>query len=74
MYVQIDRFEDGGWAILSMYPQARRSFDVPRELLPEDASVGDVFEMGFEHDREETDRLAAENRRLMDELLGKEGW
>ncbi|CAN5313510.1 hypothetical protein BH18ACT10_BH18ACT10_10620 [soil metagenome] len=73
MHVQIDRFEDGGWAILSLYPDGKRSFDVPRDLLPEDASVGDVFTMRFEHDRGETDRLSAENRRLMEELLGRDG-
>jgi hypothetical protein len=73
MHVQIDRFEDNGWAVLLLYPDGRRSFDAPRELLPADASVGDVFEVRFEHDRAETERLAEENRRLMGELLGEEG-
>ncbi len=73
MRVQIDRFEDNGWAVLLLYPDGRRSFDAPRELLPEGASPGDVFEVRFEHDRAETERLADENRRLMDELLGEEG-
>ncbi len=71
--VQIDRFEDNGWAVLLLYPDGRRSFDAPRELLPEGASPGDVFEVRFEHDRAETERLADENRRLLDELLGEEG-
>jgi Protein of unknown function (DUF3006) len=71
--VQIDRFEDGGWAVLLLYPDGRRSFDAPRELLPAGATPGDVFEVRFEHDRAETERLAQENRRLMDELLGEEG-
>jgi hypothetical protein len=71
--VQIDRFEDNGWAVLLLYPDGRRSFDAPRELLPAGASPGDVFEVRFEHDRAETKRLAEENRRLMDELLGEEG-
>ena len=73
MRVQIDRFEDNGWAVLLLYPDGKRSFDVPRELLPAGASPGDVFEVRFEHDRAETERLAEENRRLMDELLGEEG-
>jgi Protein of unknown function (DUF3006) len=73
MRVQIDRFEDGGWAVLLLYPDGRRSFDAPRELLPAGASAGDVFEVRFEHDRAETERLAQESRRLMDELLGEEG-
>lgn len=71
MRVQIDRFEDDGWAVLLMYPDGRRSFDAPRELLPEGASEGDVFEMRFEAVPEETERLAKENRRLLDELLRK---
>ena len=73
MRVQIDRFEDDGWAVLLLYPDGERSFDAPRELLPEGASPGDVFEVRFEHDRAETERLVAENRRLLDELLGEEG-
>ena len=73
MRVQIDRFEDNGWAVLLLYPDGKRSFDAPRELLPAGASPGDVFEVRFEHDRAETERLAEENRRLMDELLGEEG-
>jgi hypothetical protein len=28
-----------------------------------------MFEVSFAHDRRETERMAAENRRLMDELL-----
>jgi hypothetical protein len=72
MRVQIDRFEDNGWAVLLLYPDGKRSFDAPRELLPAGASVGDVFEVHFEHDREETERLAEENRRLLDELLGRD--
>lgn len=66
----MDRFEDGGWAVLLLFPDGRRSFDVPREMLPDDASPGDVFEVCFERDVRETERIAEENRRLMDELLG----
>ena len=73
MRVQIDRFEDDGWAVLLLYPDGERSFDAPRELLPEGASPGDVFEVRFEPDRVETERLVAGNRRLLDELLGEEG-
>ena len=73
MRAQIDRFEDNGWAVLLLYPDAGRSFDAPRELLQEGASPGDVFEGRFEPDRAETERLVAENRRLFDELLGEEG-
>ncbi len=73
MRVQIDRFEDNGMVVLLLYPEGQRSFDVPRELLPRDAKPGDVFEVSFVHDRRETERMADENKRLMDELLGRDG-
>jgi hypothetical protein len=72
MRVQIARFEDNRWAVLLPYPDGRRSFDVPHELLPEEVSAGDVFEISFEFDREETVRVAEENRRLLDDPLGGE--
>ena len=50
MRVQIDRFEDNGWAVLLPYPEGRATFDVPRELLPEEVSAGDVFDVRFEYD------------------------
>lgn len=71
--MQVDRFEDNGMAVLLLYPEGRRSFDVPRELLPPETKPGDVFEVSFVHDRQETERMAQENKRLMDELLGRDG-
>ena len=71
MRVQLDRFEDNGFAVLLPYPDGKRSFDVPRESLPRHAAPGDVFTVRFEHDREESRRLVRENRQLMDELLGR---
>lgn len=73
MRVQIDRFEDNGMAVLLPYPEGQRSFDVPRELLPQEAKPGDVFEVSFVRDRRETERMADDNKRLMDELLGRDG-
>ncbi len=73
MRVQVDRFEDGGMAVLLLYPEGRQSFDVPRELLPREARPGDVFEVGFVHDRRASEHIANENRRLMNELLGRDG-
>ena len=73
MQVQLDRFEDEGYAVLLVYPEGKRSFDVPRQALPQDAVPGDVFTIHFEHDREESSRMKRENRRLMDELLGRGG-
>ena len=73
MRVQIDGFEDNGWAVLLLDPDGPRSVEAPRELSPEGAPPVDAFEPRFERDLAETERLARENRRLMDELLGGEG-
>lgn len=67
--VQLDRFEDNGWAVLLL---GTRSFNLPREMLPANASPGDVFEVTLTLDQDETRRLGEENRRLLDELLGRE--
>ena len=72
MQVQVDSFEDDGMAVLIVYPDGRKTFDVPRELLPEGCRTGDVFEVRFARDEDETDRSAAENRRLMGDVLGYE--
>ena len=69
--MQLDRFEDNGMAVLLLYPEGKQSFDVPRELLPEDARAADVFEVSFARDQRETRRVAADNKRLIDELLGR---
>ena len=72
MRVQLDSFGDNEMAVLLTYPEGRQSFVVPRELLPEDARVGNGFKALFAHAREETRRIAAENRRLLDNLLGRD--
>ena len=63
--MQLDSFEDNGTAILSLYPEGRQGFGVPRKLLLEDARAGGVLEASLAHDREE-------NRRLLDGLLGRD--
>jgi hypothetical protein len=72
MRVQLDRFEDNGMAVLLLYPEGKQSFDVPRELLPEDARAADVLELSFSRDQRETERISAENKSLLDELLGRD--
>ena len=72
MRVQLDRLEDNSMAVLLLFPHGRESFDVPRKLLPEDAWVGEVFEVSFADDRE-TERMATEKERLLDELLRRDG-
>jgi hypothetical protein len=69
MRVQLNRFEDNGMVALLLNPEGRQSFDMPRELLPEDARAGDALEVRFARDRKETKRIVAENKRLLDDLL-----
>ena len=70
---QVDNFQDNGMAVLLLYPEGRRSFDVPREILPREVRPGDGFEVSFVHDQQETERMEAENKRLLDELLERDG-
>jgi DUF3006 family protein len=71
--VQLDRFEDNGMVVLLLYPHGRESFDVPRELLPGNARTRDGLEVSFARDWRETERMAAENEKLLEELLGRDG-
>ena len=68
----MNRFEDNGMVAVLLNPEGRQSFDMPRELLPEDARVGDALEVRFARDREETERMEVENKRLLDDLLERE--
>lgn len=70
--MQLDSFKDNEVTVLLPYPEGRQSLDLPRELLPEDARAGDGLEASFAHDRRETRRMAAENRRLLGNLLGRD--
>ena len=73
MRVQLDRFEDNGMVVLLLYPHGRESFDVPRELLPGNARTRGVLEVSFARDWRQTERMAAESEKLLDELLGRDG-
>lgn len=43
--------EDNGIAMLPLYPEGRRTLDVPRELLPREVQPGDVSEVSFAHNQ-----------------------
>jgi hypothetical protein len=70
MRAQIDRFEDGGWAVVLPCPDGGNGSDVPRDLFPDGTSVGGVFDVRLERDRGETGRQAGESRRLPEGLAG----
>ncbi|HZB81399.1 MAG TPA: hypothetical protein VE288_00950 [Rubrobacteraceae bacterium] len=50
--------EANGIAMLPLYPEGRRTLDVPRELLPREAQLGDVSEVSFAHDQQATEWMA----------------
>ena len=70
--MQLNRFEDNGMVVLLVNLEGWQSFDMARELLPEDARAGNALEVRFARDREETKRIVAENKRLLDDLLERE--
>ena len=72
MRAQIDRFEDDGWAVVLPCPDGGNGFDVPRDLFPDGACVGGVFDVRLARDRGETGRQARESRRLPEGLAGGE--
>jgi len=48
----IDRFEDGGWAVLEV--EAGVTFNVPKGWLPEGTEEGDVLQVTLEGGAEES--------------------
>jgi hypothetical protein len=70
---QVDNFQDNGMAVLLLYPERWRSFGVPREIRTREVRPGDGFEVSFMHDQQEAERMEAENKRLLDELLERDG-
>ena len=73
MRLQVDRVEDSGMAILLLYPEGRQSIGVPRELLPKDARAGEVLEAGFAYAPLASARPLHRHKRLLDDLLGRDG-
>ncbi len=64
--VSVDRMEEG-FAVL--VTTSLESFMVPVELLPEDCREGDVLNVTFRRNPEETERLASRVRDLQERLL-----
>lgn len=61
----IDRFENG-WAVIE---HNRKTFNLPRELIPPEAVEGDVLTINVAIDTEATADLKKEVRALADELF-----
>ena len=45
--------------MLPLYPEGRRTLDVPRELLFREAQSGDVSEASFAHNQQATEWMTA---------------
>lgn len=61
----IDRFE-GNWAVLEYNDN---TFDVPKELLPDEAKEGDVLKISFEIDKNKTLERQNKIKDLEDDLF-----
>lgn len=61
----IDRFEED-WAVLEYNDD---TFDVPRELLPDEAKEGDVLKISFEIDKNKTLERQNKIKDLEDDLF-----
>jgi hypothetical protein len=77
----IDRFEDGGWAVLE--GEDGKVFDLPRELLPKEAEAGDVIALEAAYgeelsvlvlrlDRDATETRLEASRSVLERLKGKD--
>ncbi len=61
----IDRFE-GEWAVIEL---GRKTFKIPRLLLPGESKEGDVVNIDVSIDKETTEKLKRETENLADNLF-----
>lgn len=62
----IDRFE-GNWAILE-YSAGDVTFNIPRELMPDDAKEGDVINISINVDKKATEKQSSKINKLVEDL------
>lgn len=66
--MSIDRFEGRHKEIAVLLDEQDRSILVPRDLLPDKAKAGSILAVTFEIDAAATEELAAQSRKIEDEL------
>ena len=66
--LSVDRFEGEGDAVAVLATKAGATVDVPRAWLPEGTKAGDVLTLSLERDDAATARLAADTKKIQDEL------
>ncbi len=64
----LDRFEGHAKEIAVLVDDDGQQFNVPRSLLPADATPGWVFTCSFQHDPDATSQLAMRAQQLQTEL------
>ena len=66
--LSVDRFEGEGKLIAVLLTDDGEAISLPRALLPPGVKAGDVLSMTLARDESATRKLAADTRRIQDEL------
>ncbi len=66
--LSIDRFEGDGKSIAVLLTDDGATINFPRALLPADAKPGDVLSMTLARDEAATKKVAADTRKIQDDL------
>lgn len=70
--MSVDRFEGRDKEIAVLVGEDDVVLNIPRALLPDDVSAGDVVTLTFARDAEATEALAAEAAQLATELKARD--
>ncbi|WP_165250730.1 DUF3006 domain-containing protein [Paludisphaera soli] len=68
LQLSVDRFEGPDSSIAVLASEDGASLDVPRAWLPAGVAPGDVLTVTFRRDDEATRKLAADTKKVQDEL------
>jgi hypothetical protein len=66
--LSIDRFEGDNKEIAVLLAEDGTTIDFPKALLPKGARAGDILTFQIERDAEATRKLAADTRKVQDQL------
>lgn len=68
IHLSVDRFEGEDKSIAVLVGDDGETINVPKAFLPPGAKAGDVLTMILERDEAATKKLAADTRKLQDDL------
>jgi hypothetical protein len=66
--LSIDRFEGERKQFAVLVTDDRQQFKIPKGLLPKGAKAGDILTIQIELDKEATQKVAEETKRVQDDL------